>query len=235
MLATTLGELALPDAFETALAFTLREEGCRFDANGCVTDSGRVDDPDDPGGRTAFGITQATYSAWKASHGDTPDGDVWGIGLETVAAIYQARYWNDSRANQVAAAGRKRLALATFDWAVNGSIVRGKRYLQASVNATVDGIVGPQTIAAVIRCDETLGVAHYCRLRAAHYHVRAATPQYDAALALLTANGLASIAPTPNPSQQKFLKDWLVRVQHVAHECGLTTFDALYAPGAWET
>ena len=44
-------------AFDDALALVLKMEG------------GRVDNPADPGGLTAFGITQHTYDAWSARQG----------------------------------------------------------------------------------------------------------------------------------------------------------------------
>lgn len=71
-----------PGDFERALAFTLKWEG------------GKVDDPDDPGGRTNMGITQTTYDNWNTAKG-APWADVWGITPTEVANIYRVEYWEE--------------------------------------------------------------------------------------------------------------------------------------------
>lgn len=76
-------------SFETALTFTLQWEG------------GYVNDPDDPGGETNFGIA-------KRSH---PHEDIKNLTRERAAEIYKEGYWFEGLAEP--------LASAAFDTAVN--------------------------------------------------------------------------------------------------------------------
>lgn len=62
--------------FDRALGFLLTVEG------------GKVDDPVDPGGRTAYGITQAKFAAFCSKTGAPPT-DVWNIEPGEVEAIYR--------------------------------------------------------------------------------------------------------------------------------------------------
>jgi lysozyme family protein len=62
-------------SFAAALPFILRWEG------------GFVDDPDDRGGRTNKGVTQAVYQAWRADQG-LPGQDVRQINDQEVASIW---------------------------------------------------------------------------------------------------------------------------------------------------
>jgi len=56
-----------------------------------VFEGGRVDDPQDPGGRTNHGVTQYVYDAYRRNN-RLPARDVWQIPDAEVAAIYQAGY-----------------------------------------------------------------------------------------------------------------------------------------------
>ena len=84
-------------SFAAALPFILRWEG------------GFVDDPDDRGGRTNKGVTQAVYQAWRADQG-LPGQDVRQISDEEVASIYYERYWLTAKCDAL----RSKLDLAAF-------------------------------------------------------------------------------------------------------------------------
>jgi hypothetical protein len=86
---------------------------------------GKVDDPDDPGGRTAYGVTQKVYTAFLKPK---PSKDVWGISIEEVQAIYHRDYWL-----RVGAAFRPwPMPLLLFDAAVNHGVSRAIRFLADS-------------------------------------------------------------------------------------------------------
>lgn len=68
------------DDFDRALEFVLRWEG------------GKVDDPDDRGGRTNRGVTQRTYDGWRADKG-LPRRDVYELENDELRAIYSELYW----------------------------------------------------------------------------------------------------------------------------------------------
>lgn len=162
--------------FETALRFILAREG------------GYVDDPDDRGGATNQGITQSTYDAWRDDQG-APVRPVREIDQSEVEAIYRERYWYAARCDRLP----PKLALVHMDAAVNHGVSRAARMLQQVVETTVDGIIGPQTLAAVAQRPEPEVSARYVYVRIEFY-------------ARIVAR---------DASQQKFLGGWLTRMDHL--------------------
>ena len=67
-------------SFSDSLSMVLQFEG------------GFVDNPDDPGGATNQGVTQAVYDRFRAEHGLAIQ-SVRLIQSNEVAAIYQVEYW----------------------------------------------------------------------------------------------------------------------------------------------
>lgn len=123
-------------AFDVALDVLLVNEG---------VDS---DHPSDPGGRTRYGISQAAY----------PDLHIATLTREQAAEIYRRDYWGAIRGDELPL----RIAVPIFDHAVNAGVEPAIRLLQAVVGVTVDGKIGPQTIAAARSKDRQggeLGVA----------------------------------------------------------------------------
>ena len=112
-------------AFEIALSFVLAMEG------------GFVDDPDDPGGMTRYGISQRAY----------PDLDIRHLTQAQASAIYYQDYWQPCQCDHLPVA----TACVLFDTAVNMGQGTAIKLLQQSVNTQVDGVIGQQTIAACFR------------------------------------------------------------------------------------
>lgn len=115
-------------------------------------EGGKVDDPHDPGGRTAYGITQNTYNASRKLKG-LPTQDVYKITSEEVAEIYQRDYWNRMKCDDMPSG----VDLLLFDGGVNSGNVQSVKWLQRALNdggarLGVDGQLGPQTMAAVEEC-----------------------------------------------------------------------------------
>jgi lysozyme family protein len=117
-------------SFPAALALVLRHEG------------GFVNHPNDPGGPTKFGITLETLA--RARSAAVSAEDVRNLDRAEAAAIYRRLYWDAVRADELPAG----LDLALFDFAVNAGPLRAARTLQSVLGSTVDGIIGPATIAA---------------------------------------------------------------------------------------
>lgn len=94
-----------------------------------------VDDPNDRGGLTKYGISQKAY----------PDVDIANLTKEEAISIYKRDYWDKMQLEQVPEEYRKHLF---FSGVVSGtnSVVRD---LQRAVGATVDGRMGPNTRAAL--------------------------------------------------------------------------------------
>jgi lysozyme family protein len=108
--------------FDRALQLVLRHEG------------GLVDNPKDPGGLTKFGISQRAY----------PQLDIRGLTVADAADIYRKDYWDKIHGDDLP----EPLAIVLFDTAVNVGWPRAILMLQESLGVTVDGNIGPQTLAA---------------------------------------------------------------------------------------
>ena len=121
-------------AFLNALAKTLGFEG------------GIVDDPNDRGGLTKWGITQRTYDAWRVTTGQGTR-PVTQMGDREMRQIYFDEYWTPLRADEMP----EDLAAAVFDMAVNSGHGNAVRTLQRSLGLDADGVIGPLTIGACAR------------------------------------------------------------------------------------
>jgi len=106
-------------------------------------EGGKVDDARDPGGRTAFGVTQNTYNAWRKKQ-NLPIVDVFTISHNEVAAIYRQEYWDKIRGDDLPSG----VDFAVFDFAVNSGVSKAAKTLQSVVGVTQDGVIGPATIQA---------------------------------------------------------------------------------------
>jgi lysozyme family protein len=95
-------------------------------------EGGFVDDPDDPGGATKYGISQRAY----------PTIDIHELSEREAMQIYESDYWDKIKADYLPA----KLRLILFDCAVNQGVARACMFLQRSCGVSADGIVGPQTI-----------------------------------------------------------------------------------------
>ena len=113
-----------------------------------VYEGGKVDDPEDPGGRTNKGITQATFNAFLRSH-DAATRDVYGITDAEVSTIYKGEYWDRVRGDELPVG----VDLCVFDAAVNSGVGRSIKWLQQSLGdhyaGQIDGVLGNKTVQAV--------------------------------------------------------------------------------------
>ena len=97
------------------------------------------DHPDDPGGKTRYGITEAV--ARRVGY----RGDMRELPLDLAKRIYKAEYWAAVRADEMPPAVRYVL----FDAAVNSGVGQAIRWLQNAAGVAPDGVIGPKTMAAV--------------------------------------------------------------------------------------
>lgn len=132
------------DTFKTALAEVLRYEG------------GKDDDPHDPGGRTAYGVIQRVYDAWRAEKG-LPKRDVWLITSGEIEVIYRERYWNRVAGDEHHPA----VSFALFNFCVNAGVVQATKDAQRVLGVQVDGKIGPETLDALMRADPRTFVVGY--------------------------------------------------------------------------
>lgn len=132
--------------FQRCLAATLREEG------------GFVDDARDPGGATCKGITLATFRQY---HPDASKDDLRHISDADVQHIYRKGYWNPIKGDDLPSG----VDLVTFDFAVHSGNGRASKYLQRIGGVTVDGVIGPKTLAAVNAMDAKTTINLLCDRR----------------------------------------------------------------------
>ena len=107
-------------SFELAIPTVLENEG------------GYVNDPDDAGGETNFGISKASY----------PNVDIKNLTKEEASAIYQRDFWKFDGINDQA------VATKLFDAYVNMKS-HAINAAQEVTGQTVDGKYGPHTEAAI--------------------------------------------------------------------------------------
>lgn len=174
--------------FQAALPFVLRWEG------------GFVDHPNDPGGATNKGVTQAVYDGWRAQQG-LATRSVRLLASEEMHAIYDGAYWRAAFCPKL----MQPLDLAQFDTAVNMGVGRAVRFLQKAVAAEIDGAFGPATERCVASCDAGQALANYCQIREALYRQLV----------------------VKNPKLGVFLKGWMNRLNALRKELGLPGFEAV--------
>lgn len=175
--------------FNKVLAFTLHWEG------------GKVDDPDDIGGRTNFGITQRTYNVYRKNH-NLPPKDVFNITPVEVRTIYQTQFWQPtySYLNQFP------LAVAMFDTAVQFNPPTFTRFVSDALNVNQPNKAITAFLNMVGRPMFVNGTMLE-KMKALDVH-----EQLDAALRIVDLRKqYRQERVNKNPSQAKFLKGWLRR------------------------
>lgn len=104
-------------------------------------EGGYVNDPDDPGGETNYGISKGMF----------PGLDIKNLTLEQAKKIYWQYYWVAAKCDLVP----DRLRGIYFDMAVQHGVSRAVKLMQEAVNKSgrgnlaVDGILGLRTFAAL--------------------------------------------------------------------------------------
>ena len=123
-------------------------------------EAGYVNNPDDPGGETKYGISKRAY----------PNVDIAGLTLGTAQAIYRADYWNAVQGDSLPWP----FALLVFDCAVNQGQGIAQRLMQSALGVAVDGVIGPKTIAAA----QSSTVDHWAAFMTLRRHRYEQSPKY---------------------------------------------------------
>lgn len=98
-------------------------------------EGGHVNDPDDPGGETKWGISKRAY----------PGLDIARLTLDDAVRIYRRDYWDRYRVDSLP----PKLRLAVFDCAVNCGGETAIALLQSCLGVKTDGVLGPVTRSAL--------------------------------------------------------------------------------------
>jgi len=104
-------------------------------------EGGYVNDPNDPGGETNWGISKRSY----------PDVDIKALTRAGAKDIYRRDFWDRLKADTL----HDGVAFQLFDFAVNSGIETAVRYLQRAVGVADDGHWGPASAAAAAATSET--------------------------------------------------------------------------------
>lgn len=115
--------------FEIAIERVLGHEG------------GYVNNPNDPGGETKWGISKRSY----------PNVDIKALTRTEAIAIYRRDFWNLVHADELFDG----VAYQSLDFAVNSGIGTAVRYLQRALGVADDGHWGPHTAAAAKAMSES--------------------------------------------------------------------------------
>lgn len=116
--------------------------------NVLIHEGGRVNNPRDPGGKTAFGVTQNVYNMWNTSKGRKPK-DVFLITMPEVGEIYHKRYWSVMGGDKLPPG----VSYVVFDGAVNSGVVQSLKWMQRALGqrytGKIDGQAGMLTFDAI--------------------------------------------------------------------------------------
>lgn len=120
-------------------------------------EGGFVNHPNDRGGATKWGVTQATLSGFRGRPATVED--VKKLTKAEASRIYRERYYEGPRLNGLPEA----IQPFVFDSSINHGPGRAIKILQCVLNAAqfpcgaVDGALGPQTCRAAERASKAMG------------------------------------------------------------------------------
>lgn len=124
------------DAFDFAFERTLGHEG------------GYSNDPDDKGGRTNFGVTEAAFKDAFNRMVISGVTDIKDLTIAQARAIYKTDYWHKIHLGSI---NNWNIAAEIFDTAVNSGRMKAVLLAQMALDylgetLDIDGVMGPQTI-----------------------------------------------------------------------------------------
>ena len=160
-------------------------------------EGGYVNDKDDSGGATNFGITLATWR--KVGYDKNGDGvinkeDIKLLTEDDFHRVFKRNYWDACKADLI---NDQSVANMLVDFAYNSGVARVSKFIQKIVCVTADGIIGSKTIQAI---------NNYPR----------GQRQLFATLRQRRINYLNGIV-IANPTQKKFYNGWMNRVNAIGY------------------
>ena len=108
-------------------------------------EGGYVNDPNDPGGETNWGISKRAY----------PNLIIKELTREQAKEIYRRDFWERINADRLVARGYDGVAFQLMDFAINSGIETAVRYLQRASGVADDGHWGPVSQLAIENLSES--------------------------------------------------------------------------------
>ncbi|HFU77482.1 MAG TPA: hypothetical protein ENK68_03160 [Epsilonproteobacteria bacterium] len=127
-----------------------------------INEGGYVNDPQDRGGETNFGISKRSY----------PNVDIKNLTVAGAKEIYKRDYWDRIRGDEIQS---QRVAFSLFDTAVNMGVRTASKLIQQCVGTHPDGKIGNITLAAVNKEDEEKLLLRFTLAKVARYTYLAKT------------------------------------------------------------
>lgn len=124
-------------------------------------EGGFVNHPNDPGGATNKGVTIANFRRYVKRNGTVAD--LKAITDEQVAKVFKKHYWDKVKADDLPSG----VDYTVADYAINSGPSRGAKSLQMALGVTVDGAIGPITLAAASKADPVVLINRICDERLA--------------------------------------------------------------------
>ena len=146
--------------FEKSLAELLKHEG------------GFVNHPSDPGGATNLGVTQAVWEAWIDR--TVSDETMKALTPIKVAPLYREMYWDRVKGDKLPSG----VDYCVFDAAVNSGVSRAAKWLQTTVAAVADGMIGEQTLKLVLLTNPKMLIDKYSDTRLEFLKGRSTWPTF---------------------------------------------------------
>jgi lysozyme family protein len=115
------------------------------------SERGYVNDPQDPGGETNWGISKRAY----------PNVDIKALTREDAKVIYKSDFWDRVKADELP----ELLRFSVFDAAVNSGVIESIQWLQSALQVKVDGVLGPVTLGTANTLSPTALVAKFNGIR----------------------------------------------------------------------
>lgn len=148
-------------------------------------EGGWVNDPADAGGCTNLGVTIPALKSFRGK--SVTCTDIKNLTKGEAELIYKKNYWDKIKGDDI-----KSQSVAEFlaDYAVHSGISKASKVVQELVGVNADGVIGPKTVDAINKQDSKTLFDKLKLNRRTYFEgiVRA------------------------NPSQQKFLKGWMNRI-----------------------
>ena len=143
-----------------AMAFVLRMEDPT--GTGVV-----VEDPNDPGGVTKYGIALRAHPELTADI-------IRALTQPQAVAIYSTHYWQPIEGDRLPIW----IQTPMLDAAVNQGVGTAIRMLQETIRVPVDGVLGPNTLRVLLASQQGLVVSRFFARRIAHYMLDKDWPHY---------------------------------------------------------